>query len=137
MTSWEQEKYASMIVRAHVSRRRTARSDEKNDECNRHENAAGDDERHGICRRDLEVGEKRLDDASDPHPADPSYSGSDDDCCHDEDADGERRLTMGDAVGGEGVDGHRTRYQRDEREDAEKRLAILQQRGLAGIEIRL
>ena len=44
---------------------------------------------------------------------------------------------MGDAVGSEGVDAQGTRDQRDEREDAEKRLAILQQRGLTGVEIRL
>src|SRR3954466_14291361 len=117
--------------------RQTARSGEKNDECRRHENAAGDDERHRICRRDLEVGKKRLDGASDPHPADPSSSGSDDDRRHDEQAEREHRLTMGDAVGGEGVDADRTRDEGNERDDAENRLAVLQEGGLTGIEVRL
>ena len=72
-----------------------------------------------------------------PHPADPSRSRSADDRRHDEEADREHRLTMGNAVGGERVDAHGTRDQRDEREDAEQRLAILQQRGLTGVEIRL
>ncbi len=47
----------------------------------------------------------------------------------DEEAEREHRLTLGDAVGGEGVDAHGTRDQRDERENAEERRGILQQRG--------
>ena len=125
-----------MLVSA-ASRRRTPCPKEKNDERNTQNNAADDDERSGIGRRDPEVREKRRDDTGDPHPADPSRRRSDDDRRHDEEAEREHRLTMGDAVGGEGANGHRTRYQCDEREDAEKRLAILQQRGLTGIELRL
>src|SRR6476659_6214153 len=125
-----------MLVSA-ASRRRTPCPKEKNDERNSQNNAADDDERSGIGRRDPEVREKRRDDTGEPHPAGPSGGRADNNRRRDKEAEREHRLTMGDAVGGEGVNGHRTRYQCDEREDAEKRLAILQQRGLAGIEIRL
>ena len=44
---------------------------------------------------------------------------------------------MRNAVGSKRVDAQGTRDQRNEREDADQCLAILQQRGLTGVEIRL